>query len=225
MVGYFAFPPPGYPPNPPRAPWSTPPNTHDDPRPELPPSPPPETAHDRVRELRQQRDAERRRRRLEDQRLEAQSGEIYWVRMGGSIRDMYGRKNKARTDELRTLSQIPDEERRAVEWWTEYETRWRILLSSAYPVAFQDVPWPVTPWARMPSDLTPEAIEEFFLAPLRASSNTVSRKARVRACILRWHPDKLSAVIARTEEKHLDDVRSGINAVFRVLKSIKDLDH
>ncbi|KAI0711147.1 hypothetical protein C8T65DRAFT_647662 [Cerioporus squamosus] len=212
MVGYLAFPPRGYPTNPPPEAPSTPLEVEQEPL--------PHPDLDRMREERRQQDAERRR-----CRLEALHGKIHWVHMGSSIRDQYGHKDRARTKELRILSNIPDGERRAVERWTEYETRWRVLVSSAYPVAFQDVPWPVTPWARSPSDLAPETISEFFLAPLRVAVNTVSRKCRIRACILRWHPDKLSAVIARTVQEDVDDVRWGINTVFHVLKFIKDLDH
>ncbi|TFK89660.1 hypothetical protein K466DRAFT_465961, partial [Polyporus arcularius HHB13444] len=163
----------------------------------------------------QRKAAEVRRKRLEQERALALEGELYWVSMGGSIRDVYGRKDKARTEELRAEVRIRKEERKLLDRWDAYETRWRALLAATTPIAFSDIPWPVDPPPTCIDALTPDAIAEFLFAPLRVRANTVAKRDRIRASLLRWHPDKLSAVAARTIEEDAESVRVGINTVFR----------
>ncbi|KAI0711146.1 hypothetical protein C8T65DRAFT_647660 [Cerioporus squamosus] len=218
MVGYFAFPPPGFNPNPPFSTNALPQDSHDATA-ELPP-----INDDAAWEERQRHVAEERRKKREQERALALEGELYWVSMGGSIRDMYGRKDKARTEELRAEVRIRNEERKLLDYWDAYETRWRALLVSTTPIAFNDIPWPVDPPPSSVDALTPDAVAEFLFAPLRVRANAVSKKDRIRASLLRWHPDKLSAVVARTAEEDAESVRAGINAVFRVLMALQDAE-
>ncbi|TBU42452.1 hypothetical protein BD309DRAFT_815982, partial [Dichomitus squalens] len=144
-------------------------------------------------------------------------GEMEWVRAGGWLRDASGRKDKARTEQVRAEVLLVDEERKTLERWDAYEARWNALLSSTTPVTFADMPWPASPPPSSAEDLASDVITEFFLGPLLVRSSTVVMKDRIRTSILRWHPDKLSAIVSRTVEGDLDSVRAGINTVFHVL--------
>ncbi|KAI1798108.1 hypothetical protein LXA43DRAFT_978766 [Ganoderma leucocontextum] len=220
MAGYFAFPPLGP---------STPPSAF---RQTLadkdinvsPPNVSPKQSQEHTRDAEQELDSEvqARAQRHELEREQIRLGEMEWIRSGGWLRDAFGRKDKARTVQLREEVRLFDEERKALEQWDAYEVRWRILLTTATPVAFTDIPWPVCPSPTSVEDLTSDAVTDFFLAPLRVRTNTLSRKGRIRSAILRWHPDKMSGVVARTVEQDLDTVRTGINSVFHILRSLQD---
>lgn len=177
-------------------------------------------------EDRQKRDAETSGQTLQSEHKERFLGEVEWVRAGGRLRDPYGRSDSLRTRQLREEIRVLDEERRVLELWDAYQTRWHALLASTAPIAFADVPWPVSSSTTSVSidDLTPDAIHHFVMAPLRVRGNSVSRKERIRHLLLRWHPDKLSAVIARTTEQDRGVVNAGVNTVFYVLKDMQDLE-
>ena len=160
--------------------------------------------------------------RQQSEREQIRLGEMEWVRAGGWLRDASGRKDKARTEQIRAEVRLADEERKILERWHAYEARWNALLASTTPVTFVDIPWPVSLPPSSAEDLTPDAITEFFLAPLRVRSSTVLKKDRIRTSILRWHPDKLSVIMARTVERDIDNVRAGINNVFHVVRSLQD---
>ncbi|TBU28543.1 hypothetical protein BD311DRAFT_758429 [Dichomitus squalens] len=162
--------------------------------------------------------------RQQTEREQIRLGEMEWVRAGGWLRDASGRKDKARTEQVRAEVRLVDEERRTLERWDAYEARWNALLSSTTSVTFADIPWPASPPPSSAEDLASDVITEFFLGPLLVRSSTVLMKDRIRTSILRWHPDKLSAIVSRTVEGDLDSVRAGINTVFHVLRSLQDLE-
>ncbi|PCH44921.1 hypothetical protein WOLCODRAFT_27147 [Wolfiporia cocos MD-104 SS10] len=147
-----------------------------------------------------------------------------WVRAGGVLYDRQGRRDDARTEELRAEIRLQDEEKRVMEQWNAYEDRWRILLATDTPVAFADVPWPLSPAPVTASELTSEAVEKFLFAPLNVRQNTVTKRERIRASLLRWHPDKVSAVLQRVVEGDADAVRNGVNTVFLCLRALQDKD-
>lgn len=221
MAGYFAFPPPSFAPN---STISTagfaPEFLHTDTH----PRPRPTAGSNRTWEEKQKREAELRRRKLEQEREQALEGEMDWVSVGGWLRDAYGRKDRLRTEQLRAQARVRDEKRRIIAQWDAYEAQWRALLASTGLISFANIPWPVTSSPTSVDNLTPDDVAEFFIAPLRVSANGTSRKDRIRTSLLRWHPDKLSAVLARTVEQDSDCVRSGINTVFRILKDMQDYE-
>ncbi|OSD08133.1 hypothetical protein PYCCODRAFT_1441872 [Trametes coccinea BRFM310] len=137
--------------------------------------------------------------------------------MGLSIRDTLGRVDKARTALIR--AELRQRERLAtlVGQWEAYETRWRALLASDRPVAFADVPWPVPTPPSSVDDIRPEAVAQFFVDSLKVPGNTATEPERLRSAILRWHPDKMSAIFSRTVEADVDSVREGVNVVFCAL--------
>lgn len=170
------------------------------------------------------RDAQLHEERLAQERAEALIGEMDWVRKGGSLRDATGRRDMARTEQLRAEVRILDEETRLMKLWDGYETRWRALLARMDPVTFADVPWPLPVTPRTVDELVPATVEEFLLGSLRVRKNTVTRRERIRASLLRWHPDKVSALMSRVVEDDRAAVREGIHTVFRHLKAMQDFD-
>ncbi|KAF8601522.1 hypothetical protein BDV93DRAFT_415960, partial [Ceratobasidium sp. AG-I] len=54
-------------------------------------------------------------------------------------------------------------------------------------LTFYDIPWPVLGTASSFHDLTTQNIAAFLLSPHHSSGK--SRRARLRAAILIWHPD------------------------------------
>lgn len=176
-----------------------------------------------------QRDAETRQGRLERERALALLGEMEWVRAGGTLRDVYGRRDVVRTDELRAEIQRQDEEKRVNEMWEVYETRWRDILNSDVAVGFQDIPWPLattttTTTTTTAEEITLTAVKDFLFATLKVRSNSVSRRDRIRASILRWHPDKMAGLLVRVVPDDELAVINGINAVFRCLKELQDTE-
>lgn len=156
------------------------------------------------------------------EREEALIGEKHWVRQGGMLRDTNGRRDAKRTEEVRRLVEQEDKERRIRERWTAYEDTWTRLSSSSEPVSFSAVPWPKAPCPKGPSELREHtAIANFLFESLSLPENTTTRKDRLRASLLRWHPDKLSGIIARTVENDRDAVKEGIDAVVISLRTLQ----
>ncbi|KAI0360575.1 hypothetical protein OH77DRAFT_698742 [Trametes cingulata] len=219
--GYFAFPPPGAPLSATGCGANAPPETQENEKQletaEEAKAKAKRAAEERAREEeRKAREATLRARTAADAELALQ-GEIEYVRMGFSIRDKYGRVDKERTAFIRAEMQRRDELANPAKQWEAYETRWRALLASREPVIFLDIPWPMAKLALSVEELDPDKIVDFFLHSLDIPGCTVSRYDRFRGAMLRWHPDKMSAVVARTVKFDLADVREGINIVFRAL--------
>ena len=170
------------------------------------------------------REAQLREEQLARERAEALKGEMEWVRAGGSLRDANGRRDPVRTAEVREQVRILDEETRLLKLWDGYEARWRALLASSDPIAFAHIPWPAPTTPKAVEELGPAVIEEFLFGPLRARNNTITRRDRIRASLLRWHPDKVSGVLSRVVEEDQPLVREGVHAVFRCLKALQDSD-
>ncbi|KAJ7151238.1 hypothetical protein C8R46DRAFT_1008086 [Mycena filopes] len=178
------------------------------------------------------RDAAMRKARLEAEAAEGLKGEIDWVRSGGLLRDAEGNRDYARTNAIREELRVSALERTLVERWAAYEARWAALAGKAglrnreekaRDVRFDDVPWPVSPvdgQAVKLSDLTLDRVEEFLLASLKVRGSTVTKKERVRSSLLRWHPDKMTGVLARIVETDLDAVREGIHAIVLCLHQL-----
>ncbi|KAI0777779.1 hypothetical protein BD413DRAFT_602066 [Trametes elegans] len=148
---------------------------------------------------------------------QALQGEMEYVRMGFSIRDRYGRVDKTRTDFVRAEIRRRDELARLIKQWEAYEARWRAILSSDGPLAFVDIPWPAFNPPSSVTELHPETVVRFFLESLQLPGNNVSEADRLRAALLRWHPDKMSGIFARVMDSDVQNVREGVNLVFRAL--------
>lgn len=170
------------------------------------------------------RDAQLREERLAQERAEALKGEMEWVRWGGSLRDANGRRDLARTAEVREQVRILDEETRLLRLWDSYEARWRAILVDTGPVTFGQVPWPAPVAPKAVDELVPVVIEEFLFGSLRVRNNTITRRDRIRASLLRWHPDKVCGLLSRVVREEQSMVREGVHAVFRCLRVLQELD-
>lgn len=224
MPGYFIFPPPGTATRPPllatenfAQPIPSPPSNH---------APEVEDDQEKQRKLKEQRRRaaveERRQQRRDKERQEAYLSELAWVRSGGILRDSQGRPDKVRTEQMREEIRLQDEERRILERWDAYETRLRDLNASEGPVSWQDIPWPANDPVSSPSDLTPDAVSTFILATFKVRNYAGSKKIRIRSSLLRWHPDKMAAIVTRVPDEERPAVTESINAVFRTLKQLQD---
>ncbi|KAK7053396.1 hypothetical protein VNI00_004022 [Paramarasmius palmivorus] len=102
--------------------------------------------------------------------------------------------------------------------WKKYEDRWATLAASSEPLTFANIPWPVASAPRSPEQITLSAISEFLLSPLHSQSLT--RKDRIRAAQLRWHPDRFQRMMHRVPSTEKDMVVEGVGAVARSLNEL-----
>ncbi|KAK1230376.1 hypothetical protein PQX77_006535 [Marasmius sp. AFHP31] len=177
--------------------------------------------------------------RINKEEFEARRGEEEWVRNGGILRDANGNRDFKRTEELREELRAREVERGLTERWDSYETRWKELMRKVNvhddgEVTFEDIPWPVSVEEDKKKkrkgkererkitleDLTAENVEEFVLGSLKVRGSKVTRKERIRASLLRWHPDKLTGLLARVPEEHREMVEDGVGIVVRVLHDL-----
>lgn len=172
------------------------------------------------------RDAAVRQKRLAQEEAEARRGEEDWVRSGGILRDAQGNRDWVKTNAIREELRIREVERVLNEKWERYQKRWRDLTgknAEEGPIEFQDIPWPVDvePGKEVHlSDLTADRIEDFLLGTLKVRGSAVTRKERVRASLLRWHPDKMTGILARVIDEDTEAIQQGINVVVRCLHQL-----
>ncbi|PSS15409.1 hypothetical protein PHLCEN_2v3285 [Hermanssonia centrifuga] len=169
-------------------------------------------------------DEERRIRNLEREQREVYVSELAWVRSGGILRDANGRRDKVRTEKMRKEIRILDEEKRILDCWNAYESRWHALLASNDSICWKDIPWPVCNAPSSVADLAPELLSAFLFAPFKVRGQAGSRKERIRSSILRWHPDKISIILARVVDEERDLILQGVNTVVMSLRALQDAE-
>ncbi|KAG2368132.1 hypothetical protein BDR07DRAFT_1448467 [Suillus spraguei] len=116
-------------------------------------------------------------------------------------------------------------ERAIIDAWNVYELRW-VALSAAYDgivLKFRDIPWPLLIPPLTPSEITPEGIGAFILST--AHSPEQSPKERIRAALLRWHPDRFCRVLGRVRESERNAVEEGVGIVVRCLNDLLTKDN
>ncbi|OCB86477.1 hypothetical protein A7U60_g6370 [Sanghuangporus baumii] len=172
------------------------------------------------------REEAHRQKQREREREEALKGEKHWVRSGGVLTDINGRRDLKRTEEIRRLVEKEDAERRIIERWQSYERAWLNIISSTdKPVTFADMPWPLLTPPKSPDELrNPTKIAEFLFESLTLEKNTTTRRERLRTALLRWHPDKLGSVLARVPEDELSAVKDGIDAMVISLMKLQEAE-
>ncbi|KAJ8519800.1 hypothetical protein ONZ45_g3323 [Pleurotus djamor] len=158
--------------------------------------------------------------RLEKESAEAIQGEFEWVRSGGILRDAQGRRDKVRTEAIRTEIRAQEEERGIMDKWHAYEDSWRRLTRSGGVIRFHDIPWPQENMDTS-DQLDMASMQRFILSTLRVRSNRATRKEIIRAAWLRWHPDKLSTILNRIDPEDEERVREGISMVMVCLKELQ----
>jgi hypothetical protein len=126
-------------------------------------------------------------------------------------RSMESAKEKARRDQVRA-------ERATMEAWNAYESRWSAISASSEPLGFRDIPWPVLVAPIGASDLTPEDISGFLLHPAHSSNH--SRRERIRAALLRWHPDRFRRILNRVVDSEKSVIEEGVGVIARCLNEL-----
>ncbi|KAF7297556.1 hypothetical protein MKEN_01378100 [Mycena kentingensis (nom. inval.)] len=152
---------------------------------------------------------------------EALKGEMSWVASGGILRRPDGERDYARTEEMRREIKLLEKERKLTERWARYEADWAAAAATSARVGFSDIPWPMDAPPVSPNALTVERIHAFLTEPLTVRGCTVTKKERLRASLLRWHPDKLTGLLARVEEDEQGRVREGVQAVMVALQQLQ----
>ncbi|EJT99720.1 hypothetical protein DACRYDRAFT_55432, partial [Dacryopinax primogenitus] len=85
---------------------------------------------------------------------------------------------------------------------------------------FSTIPWPVTYPVSSPHGLEALAVRRFLLATVHSQGK--NKKDRVRAAMLRWHPDKFCPKwLGKVKEGDQEAVREGVNAVARILQDLQ----
>ena len=175
-----------------------------------------------------QLEEERRLQRRAREAEEARRGEECWVRSGGVLRDANGKRDMVRTQAIRDELKLREEEKLLMDRWKCYEADWaelleQVKLSAGRTIKFRDIPWPIDLTDRntwTPQLLTSNNVEEFLLGVLKVRGYGVTKKERVRSSLLRWHPDKMTVVVAKVVPEDVDVVLHGINSVMLVLQRL-----
>lgn len=110
--------------------------------------------------------------------------------------------------------------------WTTYERACTELMDAkpskgkmSSNLTFYDIPWPVLGQANSFHDLTNQNIAAFLLSPHHSQGK--SPKARLRAAILIWHPDKFAQkVLPQVAESHRPAVVAAVNVVARIVTEL-----
>ncbi|KAJ1301989.1 hypothetical protein OPQ81_000824 [Rhizoctonia solani] len=116
-----------------------------------------------------------------------------------------------------------NEEQVVIAAWQRYERGWQDLINGVNaegrPLTFYDIPWPVSMPARSFEELQSAAIEKFLLSPHHSTTKT--RKMRLRAALMQWHPDKFAQrFVDRIEESHRPAILTAVNSVARTITEL-----
>ncbi|KAG1881474.1 hypothetical protein C8R48DRAFT_681080 [Suillus tomentosus] len=135
------------------------------------------------------------------------------------------RRREAERAKERVMREQARLERATMDAWNVYELRW-VALSAAYDgivLKFRDIPWPLLIPPLTPSEITAEGIAAFILST--AHSPEQSPKERIRAALLRWHPDRFCRVLGRVRESERNAVEEGVGLVVRCLNDLLTKDN
>lgn len=183
---------------------------------------------ERIAQEEEQRRLERER-RLERQRMEAalQKQREMKARLEKRRREsirFYSKnarricKERLHTGQPAAIPQHPSAEE-AGNYLARYDAAWNALKNDNFeipqPIHFVQIPWPVLAHTTRPDQITYAAVEKFLFHPLRDAK---SPKDRLRAEMLRWHPDKFNAkVLSHVMGDQIDVVREASGHVARIL--------
>lgn len=116
---------------------------------------------------------------------------------------------------LRGLREIKN---RNIEAWLEYDAKWASIPEGAGPLSFRAIPWPMFAPPQDAGDITTPAVAAFLFSTVHSANQ--SRRERVRAALLRWHPDRFARILARVADEDRDGVEQSVNAVARCLNEL-----
>lgn len=108
----------------------------------------------------------------------------------------------------------------SMEVWRMYEAQWANIASDSEPCTFRTIPWPLVSHPSSPKDIIPAGITAFLLSPLHSQDQT--RKDRIRAALLRWHPDRFRKYLVKVVEEDREAVEEGAGIVVRCLNELSE---
>jgi hypothetical protein len=185
-------------------------------------------ALNKAREEKLAREREARERRLERQRMEAtlEKQRLKMAHIEKRRREAIHRhaKNAHRIAKEHPRPDPPKAPQnplfeRVANRLAHYDNAWDALKNEHRehqgPIHFMQVPWPVLAPITHPDQITYPAVEEFLFHPLRTVK---SPKDRLKAEMLRWHPDKFDArILGKVMVEQMDMVREAAGHVARIL--------
>ncbi|QRW23389.1 hypothetical protein RhiXN_08425 [Rhizoctonia solani] len=133
---------------------------------------------------------------------------------------------KARERVDKNQPQRPNSPSSVADAWATYEKACAELMGAnpsdekmKSSLNFYTIPWPVLGQAKSFHDLTSQSIAAFILSPHHSQGKTP--RARLRAAILVWHPDKFAQkVLPRVTDSHRLAVSAGSDIIARVLTEL-----
>jgi len=152
------------------------------------------------------------------------------AREAGAARKAFEEERKRLEEERRKQEdeRRKNEEQVVVASWQRYERKWQDLSNGVFtdgrPLTFYDIPWPVSMPARSFEELQSGAIEKFLLNPCHSPTKT--RKMRLRAALMQWHPDKFAQrFVDRIEESHRTAILAAVNSVARTITELMNKEN
>jgi len=135
------------------------------------------------------------------------------------------RRREAERAKERVMKEKAKAEQVMVEAWGVYELRWAALYAAYEGIAlkFRDIPWPLLVPPVTPEEITAEEIAAFILSPVHSKEQTT--KERIRAALLRWHPDRFCRVLRGVRESDKSAVENGVGTVVRCLNDLLSKDN
>ena len=103
-----------------------------------------------------------------------------------------------------------------------YDWKWKLLKGDLVSITFADFPWPVLDFVAHPDDITYLRVKEFVFHLSRSSQEGKNRKDRVRAEMLKWHPDKFNTKLPKVTECERGAVREAAGRVARFLNQMME---
>lgn len=109
-------------------------------------------------------------------------------------------------------------EKAMADAWTSYESQWAAMLASTDTLTFSSIPWPLLTVPDTPDGMEPADIASFLLSTSHSTSQT--RRERIRAAQLRWHPDRFVRLMDRVAEVDRAAVEEAVGVVARCLNDL-----
>lgn len=170
--------------------------------------------------LREER--ERRAREREAQEREAREREAR--EREAKEREEREREAKKREHEARERAEAQEKSQALVQFFKLYEDKWAELRTNAMlsSIDFKELPWPTLELKYFtPEEITQDGVRAFVFHALRPVAPEKSAKDKVKAEVLRFHPDKFNArVLPKVREDQRGLAAELAGAIVRTLTTL-----
>ncbi|KIK97609.1 hypothetical protein PAXRUDRAFT_135945 [Paxillus rubicundulus Ve08.2h10] len=136
-----------------------------------------------------------------------------------------GRKLQARllAEQARRAATATRQQDNIMQQFTVYEAKWDELRNNNTlpPIDVSQLPWPVLGGIHSTEQITYEAVRTFIFYPDRPSVEGKSTRDKVKAEVLRFHPDKFNTrVVPKVQPSQQAVAQEIASAVTKILTSI-----